>query len=107
MERLFGRYERLCRASPDLAFASSGSRDPGKKYITLRVKSARIPYLREVTTKYHLSVASWLDWQTEASGLQRGTSVIAPNEKKAANARAKFAPIVAVAASQGFAPGRR
>ena len=51
MERLFGRYERLCRASPDLLHEDA--------------------------------------------------------KKKAANARAKFAPIVAVAASQGFAPGRR
>jgi hypothetical protein len=54
----------------------------GKKYVTLRVKSARIPYLRELATKYHLSVASWLDWQTEASGMQRGTSVIAPNDAR-------------------------
>jgi hypothetical protein len=56
--------------------------EPGTRYVTLRVKSARIPYLRDLATRYHLSVASWLEWQTEADGMQRGTSVIAPNETR-------------------------
>jgi len=54
----------------------------GEEYVTLRVKSARIPYLRAGPTKYHLSVATWLDWQTEAHSTQHGTSVIAPSEER-------------------------
>ena len=53
-----------------------------EEYVTLRVKSARIPDLQIVGTKYHISVASWLDWQTLVDGMQHGTSVVAPADAR-------------------------
>jgi hypothetical protein len=53
---------------------------PGTCYISVRIKAARIPLLRHVTTRYHLSVVSWLEYRTTAAGLQKGTAVLSPGD---------------------------
>ena len=53
---------------------------PGTCYVSVRIKAARIPVLRFLATKYHLSVASWLEYRTTADGLQKGTAVLSPGD---------------------------